>query len=95
MHHLRNSRDRIDGTDLCAEIAADTKIFVYSRDAIEAGMAKIRAHRLGFSAQHTRKLAYRFVSPRRTAIDGCVAGGYGYRVGTAAGVTALRALDSG
>ena len=94
VHHCRDAHDRIDGTDPRAEITADTEIFVDASDSIEARMAQPCEQGFGFSAQHSRKPAYGFVTPRWAAVDGCVARGDGFRIGTAAGVAALRALDS-
>ncbi len=94
VHHRRDADDRIDGTDPRAEITADTEIFVDASDSIEACIAQPGEQGLGFPAQHTRKPAYGFVTPWRAAVDGCVAGGYGLRISTAAGVAALRTLDS-
>lgn len=69
-------------------------ILVYTGDSIEARVAQAGEQGLGFSAQHIRKLAHGLVSARRAAVDGCVARGDGLRIGAAAGIAALRALNS-
>ncbi len=94
MHHRRDSDDRIDRTDPCAEIAADAMILVYAGDSIEARVAQAGEQGLGFSAQHIRKPTHGLISARRAAVDIGVARGDGLRIGAAAGIAALRALNS-
>ena len=91
VHPLRGADDRVDGTRVDAQRAADARILVDSRNDQRAGLAAGPVERDGRASGERRQRGDERVPAGRAAIDRCAAG-HGLGVRPAAVVAAAPAL---
>ena len=102
MHHLLNTDDGIDGAGARAKIAPDALRLLDDSHVVEtchnrtdARNGRWRCQAVRFAAQKPGQPPDGFLAPRWTQVQRRRIGDNRLRVGPAAGVAALRTLDSG